>query len=61
MFLDQLLRLVGGLVEFFIVLVWLVVLMAGLAFLYNGYTEAGLLFAGGAAWLIISAVENRQP
>lgn len=58
MFLEQLVRLVGSLLELFIVLVLLAVLMIGVGVWSQGFPVAGMLITGGAIWFIASAVKR---
>jgi hypothetical protein len=58
MFLEQLVRLVGSLLELFIVLVLLAALMIGVGLWSHGFPVAGMLVAGGAVWFIASAVKR---
>lgn len=60
MFLEQLVRLMVWLGEFFVVLVLLAILMIGVGLLFHGLPVAGIVIAGGAIWFIVSAVKCKR-
>lgn len=60
MFLEQLVRLMAWLGEFFLVLVLLVLLVIGVSLWSHGFPLAGMAIAGGAIWFIVSAVTTKR-
>ena len=60
MFFAQLVRLVGSLLEFLIVLLLLLVILFGVGLLSLGHTVAGIVIAGGASWFIAGAVGSKR-
>ncbi|MDP1610851.1 MAG: hypothetical protein Q8M11_07310 [Sulfuritalea sp.] len=60
MFLEQLVRLMAWLGEFFVVLVLLVLLVIGVGLWSHDFPRAGMVIAGGAIWFIVSAVKSKR-
>ncbi len=58
MFLEQLVRLVAGLIELGLGLILLVTFMIGIVLLAAGSTTIGLLVMCAVIWYVVSAVQK---
>lgn len=60
MLLEQLVRLMAWLGDFFVVLVLLGLLVIGVGLWFHDFPRAGIVIAGGVTWFIVSAVKGKR-
>lgn len=60
MFLNQLFRLIAGVVEIGFALVLFALFVIGISFISRGYTAFGVSITVGVVWFAASALKNRE-